>query len=158
MGVIINKFTGKFNEFRALAPGERFSVRVTDTEAADAAREYLTKNRSHVSEMIRSAAGVGLDVSDPEVRFHPDEVFISARGGKGFMKVKASLCAEIRWDGRPLVNVRSVEVPFVPVTPQKLNSVVEKPLVSIMKTVGDYAEIISFRIAEGEAVLDALRK
>ena len=158
MGVIIDKFTGKFNEFRALAPGERFSVRITDLEAADAAREYLTENKARVSEMIRGAAGVSLDVSDPDVRFHPDEVFLSARGGKGFMKVKASLCAGVRWEDRPVVDVKSVEVPFVSVTPQKLNSVVEQPLLSIMKTVGDYAEILSFRITEGAAVLDALRK
>lgn len=158
MGMMINKFTGKFNEFRVLVPGERFSVSVTDLEAADAAREYLTENKAQVSEMIRSAAGVSLDVSDPDVRFHPDEVFLSARGGKGFMKVKASLCAGIRWEGRPLVNVKSVEVPFVSVTPQKLNSVVEQPLLNIMKTVGDYAEILSFRITEGAAILEARRK
>ena len=158
MGEVIRNFVGKFNEFQSLEPGKQFFVQATEEEATAAAREYLAENKEHVSRMIRSAAGVSLEVSDPNVRFRKDEVELSARGGKGFMKVKATLCAEIVWDGRPIVNVKSVDVPFVSVTPQKLNSVVEKPLLNVMEIVGSYAEIRSFSVRDGVVVLEALRK
>lgn len=156
MGAAIDRFVGKFNEFRALRPGEKFSVRVTDFEANEAAREYLSENRAQVTQLIRNAAGVGLEVSDPEIRFHTDELALSARGGRGLMKVRASLCAEVRWENRLVVNVKSVEVPFIQVTPQKLNSIVEQPLRSVMNRVSEYAEIRAFRLIEGAAILEGL--
>ena len=158
MGAVLQRFIGKFEEFRSLDPGEPFSIRVTEQEAEDAAREYLAENKEGVSQMIRKAAGVSLEVSDPEVRFYRDEIGLSLRGGRGPLKVRASLNADVRWNGRPYVNVRSVELPFVKVTPQKLNSLVEAPLLSAMGKVTQYADIRSFQITTGSALLEAIRK
>lgn len=158
MGTAINKFTDKFNEFRTLPSGRSFSVTVTDFEATDAAREYLAENKNRVAQLIRNAAGMSLDVSEPTIRFRTNEVSASARGGKGFLKFSASVRADVRWDGRLRVNVRSVDVPVVKLSPEKLNSIVENPLAQVMGKVAEYAEIRSFRILEGAAILEAVKK
>ena len=147
MGAAVSRFISRFNEFQSLPSGASFSVRVTDFEAEEAAKEYLAENRDQVSGLIRQAAGVSLD-----------EIVLSAKGGRGLLKVRASLSADVRWNGGLNVNVQSLELPFVSVTPQKLNSVVEGPLKGVMARVAGYAEIRSFRITEGAAVLDAVRK
>ena len=158
MGAAVSRFISRFNEFQSLPSGASFSVRVTDFEAEEATKEYLEENREQVNGLIRQAAGVSLEVSDPSIRFHPDEIVLSAKGGRGLLKVRASLSADVRWNDGLSVNVRSLELPFVSVTPQKLNSVVEGPLKGVMARVAGYAEIRSFRITEGAAVLDAVRK
>jgi hypothetical protein len=78
--------------------------------------------------------------------------------GVGFLKTKARLTAEVKWDDKLIVAVRSVEVPVISVSPQELNAMVEEPLSQMMETVEEYAEIRSFKITDGLAVLEAVRK
>lgn len=158
MGITLNGFMNKFEEFKTLPAGESFTIRVTDREATAAAAEYLSENRASVGQKIQNRVGLSLKIEDPSIRFRNDEIFISATGGKGFLKAKAALTADVRWDGRPVVVVRSVEVPFISVSPEKLNSVVEGPLNRVMGKVEEYAEIRSFKVTDGAAVLEAVRK
>ena len=144
MGAAVSRFISRFNEFQSLQAGESFSIRVTDFEAEEAAKEYLAENREQVSGLIRQAAGVSLEVSDPSIRFHPNEIVLSAKGGRGLLKVRASLSADVRWNGGLNVNVQSLELPFVSVTPQKLNSVVEGPSAANMPASELTATIIRF--------------
>ena len=158
MGVTLNNFNNKFNEFKDLPEGKTFTIQVTETEANAAAREYITENYAQIKQMIQKSAGVSLDVEKPEIRFGNDEISMSVKGGKGFMKVSASLNAEVGWDGRAFVAVRSVNVPFVSISPEKLNFVIEKPLGEIMEKVEEYAEIRSFAVRDGFVVLEAVKK
>ena len=158
MGAVLNDFMKKFNEFKDLPSGKTFTIMVTDTEASAAAQEYLAENKPQVKQLIQKSAGMSLDVDNPEIRFGDDEISMSVKGGKGFLKVSASLDAEIRWDGRANVVVRSVNVPFVSISPEKLNFVLEKPLEQVMGKVEEYAEIRSFTLCSGSAVLEAVKK
>ena len=158
MGSTLNSFKNKFEEFKALPTGEAFTIRVTDQEATAAAREYLTENKDSVSQQMKKRTGISLNIENPSVTFRKDEIGLSASGGKGFLKAKASLTAEVRWTGKPIVVVRSVEVPFISVSPEKLNSVVERPLNSVMHLVEGYAEIHSLRLTDGAAILEAVRR
>ena len=158
MGVTLNNYLNKFEEFKSLPAGESFTIRVSDREATAVAGEYLAERKDSVKQMIQKRVGMGLTVEDPTVRFREDEIFASATGGKGFLKAKASLTAEVRWDGRLIVAVRSVNIPFLPVSPEKLNSIVEGPLKKAMGMVEQYAEIRSFKVTDGFAVLEAVRK
>ena len=74
------------------------------------------------------------------------------------VSVPKTLTADVRWDDGLAVNVRSVDVPFISVSPKKLNSAVEKPLSRLMAKVEEYAEIRAFRLMYGCAVLEAVRK
>ena len=148
----------QFYEIKALPPDTGFRIKLSDTEATDAAREYLFRNKDVVSQMIKSAAKVSLDVSDPQITFRTDEIFASARGGKGFMKVNASICSEVRWDGSLHVNVKSVDVPFVKTSPAQLNSLIQLPLQAFMRQIEQYGAIRSFNIMNGFAVLSGLKK
>ena len=158
MGSTLNSFKNKFKEFKTLPVGQSFTIKVTDQEATAAAREYLTENKASVSERIKKRTGIGLTIDNPAVMFRKDEICLSASGGKGFLKAKASLTADVRWDGNPVVVVRTVDVPFISVSPEKLNSVVERPLNRLMQTVEEYAVIRSFRLMDGVAILEAERK
>ena len=158
MGKQLQHFIDKFEEFRALPAGQSFTIKVTDQEATAAAKEYITENKAEIRDFLKQQTGFGLDVDDPSVKFGEDEISLSAMGGKGFLKTKATLTADIKWDGGPVVNVRSVEVPVVSVSPEKLNSSVEEPLKKMMDIVEEYAEIRSFKLKDGVAVLEAVRK
>lgn len=158
MGKTLNTFMNKFEEFKTLPAGEAFTIRVTDQEATEAAREYLAENKESVGQRIQKRVGLKLSVENPSVIFRNDEIRVSATGGKGFLKAKAALAAEVKWDGKPVVVVRSVEVPFLSVTPEKLNSLVEGPLKKGMGIVEEYAEIRSFKVTDGAVVLEAVRK
>ena len=158
MGATLDRFIGKFNQFKSLSAGETFSIEVTDKEATEAAREYLAENTSQVKQLIQNAAKVSLDVADPKIVFSNDEITMGAKGGKGFLKVNASLNAGVVWNGGLKVDVRSVDIPVIKVTPEKLHPLVEKVIGQGMDIVKEYAEIESFRITNGSAVLKAVRK
>ena len=158
MGVTLNNFMNKFNEFKVLPAGKTFSIKVTDTEATAAAREYLEEYNEQVKQLIQNSAGMSINVENPEIRFGNDEISMAARGRKGFLKVNASVTADVRWDGRANVTVRSVDVPIISISPEKLNFVIEKPLAEAMGKVEEYAEIRSFKLHDGLAVLEAVRK
>ena len=158
MGVTLNNFMNKFNEFKVLPAGETFTIKITDTEATAAAREYLEEYKTQVKQLIQNSAGMSLEVENPEIRFGNDEISMAAKGKKGFLKVSASINAEVRWDGRANVTVRSVNVPVISISPEKLNFVIEKPLEQVMGKVDEYAEIRSFKLYDGLAVLEAVKK
>ena len=158
MGSTLNAYLNKFEEFKALPAGQSFTIRVTDQEATEVAKEYLAENKASVSQRIQKRTGLKLSVDNPSVSFRNDEIRVSASGGMGFLKAKAALTAEVKWDGKPLVVVRSVDIPFLTVTPEKLNSVVEGPLKKGTGIVEEYAEIRSFKVTDGAVVLEAVRK
>ena len=158
MGSTLNSFRNKFEEFKTLPAGQSFTIKVTDQEATAAACEYLAENKASVGQKIKKRTGLSLDIDNPTVTFRNDEIGVSASGGKGFLKAKATLDADVQWNGQPTVVVRSVKVPVVSVTPEKLNSVVEKPLKQLMEKVEEYAEIHNFKLQDGFAVLEAIRK
>ena len=158
MGVTLQQFMDKFEEFKTLPGGESFAIEVTDQEATAAANEYVTENKAQIKDLLKQQTGFNLDVEKPSVSFGNDEIVLSAMGGVGFLKTKATLTADVTWDGKPVVVVRSVEVPVVSVSPEGLNSTVEEPLVQMMEKVREYAEIRSFKLTDGVAVIEAIRK
>ncbi len=56
------------------------------------------------------------------------------------------------------MTVRSVDVPVISISPEKLNFVIEKPPAQAMGKVEEYAEIRSFKLFNGLAVLEAGKK
>lgn len=158
MGATLYSYMNKVNEFEALPSGESFTIQITDKEATQVTQEYLAENKDQVKKLIQAKTGMNLAVEKPSVEFREDEVLASLSGGMGFLKARLSLDAEVRWDDGLIVNVRSVNIPFLSATPQKLNSVVAGPIERFMKKVEQYAEIRSFKLMNGYAVLEAVRK
>ncbi len=158
MGAAIQRLTGKYEEFKALPGGEYFTIEVTDKEATAAAREYITENKQQIRDLLKQKTGFNLNVDDPRIEFRNDKLILSATGGKGFIKAKASLTADVKWDGRPVVVVREVKIPVVSVSPEKLNSTAEEPIKHMTEIIGEYAEIRSFKLKNGLAVLEAVKK
>jgi hypothetical protein len=158
MGATIQQFMDKFESFKTLPSGEAFTIEVTDKEATAAAKEYVAENKAQIRAGMKQETGFELDVDKPSVTFRNDEVLLTIMAGVGFLKTKARLTAEVKWDDKLIVAVRSVEVPVISVSPQELNAMVEEPLSQMMETVEEYAEIRSFKITDGLAVLEAVRK
>ncbi len=158
MGAQLQHLMDKFEKIRVLPSGEPFIIEVTDQEATSAADEFVTENKAQIREFLKRSTGFALDISDPVVFFLDDGIILSAKGGRGFLKAEASITANVRWDGEPVVTVRSVDVPFISVSPRKLNSVVKNPLKRLTDRVERYAEISSLSLKTGYAVLKAVRK
>ncbi len=158
MGAVIQKFMNKFEEFKSLPSGESFKIEVTDQEATAAAKEYLAENKAQIKDLLKEKTGFGLDVDKPAIAFGKDQIALSAKGGMGFVKANASLVADVHWDGKLSVVVQSVDVPIISVSPEKLNSVAGAPLQQAMEKVEEYAEIRSFELTDGLAVLEAVKK
>ncbi len=158
MGANLDKFLNKFEEFKNLPSGESFSIEVTDKEATAAGREYVSENKEWIKQQLKETTGLGLSVENPTIGFGNDELSMAVTGGMGFLKANASLTADVAWNGEPNVNVRAVNVPFVTLSPEKLNTLVAKPLDQLMEKVKEYGEITSFKLTEGLAVLKATKK
>lgn len=158
MGANLDKFMNKFEEFKNLPSGETFSIEVTDKEATDAGREYVTENKEWIKQQLKATTGLGLSVENPTIKFGDDELSMGVVGGMSFLKANASLTADVAYNGEPSVNVREVNVPFVSLSPEKLNTLVEKPLDQLMEKVKEYGEIRSFKLSAGLAVLEAVKK
>ena len=158
MGAVTQQFVDKFEEFKTLPSGEPFSIEVTDVEATAVAREYVAENKAQIKAAMKEETGFELDVDKPSITFRKDAVLLSLMAGVGFLKTKASITADVKWDGKPVVVVRSVEVPVVSVSPADLNAFVEEPLKQMTTAVEEYAEIRSFKVEDGAAVLEAVRK
>ena len=158
MGVNLNKFMNKFEEFKNLPSGETFSIEVTDQEATAAGREYVTENQAWIKQQLKANTGMNLSVGNPTIKFGNDELSMNVTGGMGVLKANASLTADVAWNGAPYVNVRAVKVPFVSLSPEKLNPMLEKPIEQLMEKVNEYGEIRSFKLSEGLAVLEAVKK
>ncbi|MBR6088985.1 MAG: hypothetical protein IKP86_03560 [Anaerolineaceae bacterium] len=154
----IDKYTDLYNEFKQQPAGSPVRVSVSDAEATAAAREYLEANKPAVRDLIRDKAGVSLDIADPVIRFSPDELLLSASGKKGILKVNASANAKITWNGSLNVEAQTVNVPIVSISPEKINPAIKAPLASIMEKVQEYIEIRSFRITDGRAELEGVKK
>ena len=157
MGANLDKFLNKFEEFQNLPSGEYFSIEVTDKEATDAGREYVTENKEWIKEQLKATTGLALSVENPTIKFGNDELSMGVIGAMGFLKANASLTADVAWKGVPIVNVRAVNVPFVTLSPEKLNTLVEKPIDQLMEKVKEYGEIRSFKLSDGLAVLEAVK-
>lgn len=158
MGAAIQQFMDKFEEFKTLPSGESFTIEVTDQEVTAAANEYVTENKAQIKGLLKEQIGFDLNVEKPSVEFRNHEVFLSVLVGMGFLKTKALFTADVTWDGKPVVVVQSVDVPLVSVSPEELNSIVEEPLTEMMGQVEEYAEIRSFKLKKGLAVVEAVRK
>ena len=154
----IDRFTKQFFDIKAQAPGAPFKAVITDEEATAAAREYLENNRDQVKDLIKSKAGVSLDVADPVIEFAPDEVRLSAKGKKGLIKINASASAAVTWDGSLHVEAKSVNVPVISVSPAVINPAIKEPIDQWVKKLQEYAEIRSFRITDGMAMVEGIKK
>ena len=81
MGSTLNAYLNKFEEFKALPAGQSFTIRVTDQEATEVAKEYLAENKASVSQRIQKRTGLKLSVDNPSVSFRNDEILNSVVEG-----------------------------------------------------------------------------
>lgn len=155
----VDDLSQKILEVEALPSGSVFQLTVTDEEGTSAADDYLKRYMTQVQDMLRQAIGTKLDLSKPEIKFGDDEVFLSVKGGKGLLKVNASLQASVIWNGSSLdVNVKSIDIPIVSVDPATVNAYIQKPINDSMAMLQQYYEIHSFKIVEGSAIIEATKK
>ena len=102
MGATIQQFMNKFEMFKTLPGGEPFTIEVTDVEATAAAREYVAENKAQIRAAMKQETGFELDVDKPSITFRNDVVLLSVMAGVGFLKTKATLTADVKWDGKPV--------------------------------------------------------
>ncbi len=154
----IEKLENQYREIEALPSGSVFNLVVTDDDMSSAATEYLIMFEHEIQNMIQESTGMRLDVSDPYIEFKTDKTVLSIKAGKGFLKVTASLQAEITWDGSIHVNVISVDVPLVTVDPATVNSYIEYPVSQGMAKLEEKYEIRDLHVGDGMITLEAMKK
>ena len=154
----IDKFTKQIIEVSKQAPGVVFKIIMTDAEATAAVKEYIEENREQVKELIKKSTKVGIDVTDPEIKFFPNRVDLSAKGKKGILKIKASASANVTWDGMLHVEATSVDVPIISISPEEVNPLIKELIGQFIKKAQEYIEIRSFQITTGSACLEGTNK
>ena len=155
----IEKFQDQILQIEALPSGSVFFLTITEDDLTAAAKEMLARYNVEISDTIQEALGVRLSVSDPKISLGNSELFMSARGGKGILKVNASLNASLTWDGTTVhVDVKSVDVPIVSVDPATINAYIQGPLNSYVEQIKQYYEIRSFSVSKGKIELEAMKK
>lgn len=154
----IDKFTKQFIEASKQAPGVVFKILMTDAEATAAVKEYIEENKDQVKELIKKSTKVGIDVTDPEIKFFPNRVDLSAKGKKGILKIKASASAAVTWDGMLHVEATSVDVPIISISPEEVNPLIKDLIGQFIKKAQEFIEIRSFQITDGKACLEGTNK
>ena len=152
------KLENQYREIEALPSGSVFNLVVTDDDMSAAASEYLVRFKNEIQAMILESTGMKLDLADPVVEFKTDKTVASLKVGKGFLKVTASIQAEITWDGEIHVNVLAVDVPIVSIDPATVNSYIEKPVRQAMAKLGEKYEIRNLHVGDGMITLEAMKK
>ena len=142
----------------ALPSGSVFTLRVTDDDISATANKYLELYMTEIQDMLQGAVGTKLSLSDPIIEFKTRKANASLRVGKGFLKVAASIDADVTWDGSLHVNVTNVNVPIVQVDAATVNAYLQGPVESGMRYIEQYLEIRSFEIEEGVITLEAMKK
>ena len=158
LGEAAENIQDQIRKINELPPNSEFTWKLDDDEISDAANEYLDKYAGEIEEMIRSAIGTKVDLSDAHVEFKPNTVNASVKAGKGFLKVSASTQAEVTWDGKLHVNVKDVDVPIVSVDPAAINSLIQTPVERAVNYLEQYVEIRSITIGDGYVEINAVRK
>lgn len=157
-GQAVENLEQQIRAIEALPAGSVFTLRVTDDDISAAANELLEQYMTEIQDMLQGATGTKLSISDPIIEFKTQKANASLRVGKGFLKVAASIDADVTWDGRLHVNVTSVNVPIVSVDAETVNSYIQGPIESGMSYIEQYLEIHSFDVEEGVITLEAMKK
>ena len=155
----IERLTDQMSAVEALPSGTVIQLTLSEEDATAAAEEYINAHMTELKKMMQQGFGVALDISDPKVRFLPDEVILSIRAGFGFLKITPSARADVYWNENSLqVNVKSVDVPIVSVDPAVVNSYIQEPIQSMIDQIQVSYNIRSFKIEEGYAVVEVEKR
>lgn len=142
----------------ALPAGSVFTLRVTDDDISAAANEYLNLYMTEIQDMLQGTVGTKLSLSDPIIEFKTRKANASLRVGKGFLKVAASIDADITWDGSLHVNVTEVNIPIISVDTETVNAYIQRPVDSGMRYLEQFLEIRNVDVEEGVITIEAMKK
>ncbi len=155
----IEKLTNQLKEIEALPSGSAFTLSLTDDDATAAAGEYLGKYLETIQKAISDAVGVKLDISNPTVTFGEDQLTLEAKAGKGFLKFNVSAKATVVWENNELhVTVTELNVPIVSIPVDTANSFIAEPIKNVINDLLKYYDVQSFKLSDGVAVLNAVKK
>ncbi len=154
----VEKLENKYREIRALSPGTTFTLMITDDDISDAGNEYLEQYLPELQRMVEELTGIKLSFSDPVIEFKTGAATFSLRVGKGFLKIPASMKANVTWDGELHVNVESMDIPVISVDPAAVNAYIQEPIREGMAEVEKYYEIHELEVAEGYIRVTATKK
>ena len=157
-GQSADNLENQLRAIEALPSGSVFTLTVTDDDISATANKYLNMYMTEIQDMLQGAVGTKLSLSDPIIEFKTKKANASLRVGKGFLKVAASIEADVTWDGKLHVNVTDVNVPIIQVDAATVNSYIEGPIDSGMAYLEQYLEIRSFEIEEGLITFEAVKK
>ena len=148
----------QLREIEALPAGSVFTLTITDDDISAAANEYLELYMEEIQDILQGRIGTKLSLSDQIIEFKTRKANASLRVGKGFLKVAASIDADVTWDGTLHVNVIDVNVPIITVDAATVNAFIQGPIESGMRYLEQYLKIHSFDVEEGVITITAEKK
>ena len=157
----VDMLTEQLREVDKLPSGSVFQLTLTDEDATSAASEYLEQYAEEIQSMVQKSTGIKPSFSVPSINFDNDRIVISIRGGVGFLKVTASVSGTVVWDASSQtlnINTDTVDIPIISVDPATINSYIQAPINDFIRNLMDGYEVLSFKINDGYAVLEAKKK
>lgn len=139
--------------------GSNIQITLTDQEATTYAENYLSSHKDEIKDLINQKVKTNLDVSNPEIHFDENEVFLSLKAGIKFVKATAQATASVLWDGSNVqVNVKSLDIPVLKMDASKANGIIQQPLKALIEDIQKDFIIKSFKLHKGSAAIDAVKK
>ena len=139
--------------------GSNIQITLTDQEATTYAENYLSSHKDEIKDLVNQKVKTNLDVSNPEIHFDENEVFLSLKAGIKFVKATAKATASVLWDGSNVqVNVKSLDIPVLKMDASKANGIIQQPLKALIEDIQKDFVIKSFKLHKGSAAIDAVKK
>lgn len=145
-------------DMNQIPSGLTIHLSLSDEDATKYAANYLMTHSEEIKELIREKIKVGMDITNPEIRFNENELILSCRAGMRLMRVNASARASILWDGSNVrADVLSLDLPVVSIDPSKANELIQRPIRTFVSELQKDFHIRSFRVEPGKISVDAVK-
>lgn len=146
-------------DFSVLPSGLNIQMTLTDHDTTAYAEKYINEHKEDIKNLIRQKTMINADISQPVIRFKPDEIDISARIGIKFVKTNAEVIAAVNWDGSNVnVNIKELILPLVSLDASKANGLIREPIEKFVGMLKQDFTILSFRVETGNITINAVKK
>ena len=145
-------------DMNKIPSGLTIQLALSEQDATKYAANYLVTHNDKIKEFIKEKIKVGLDISDPVIRFNENELIVSCRVGMHLIKVNASARATILWDGKNVrADVLTLDLPVISIESSKANELIQKPIQTFVKELQKDFQVRSFRVEPGKISVDAVK-
>jgi|GEM_PF-976718 hypothetical protein len=158
-GPAMDQLYAEAQRINDLPAGTPFTVTFSDDTLTQAAEEALSLYSADIKAALQKLASMEIDVAKPKVEFNGDGTLkLSAKAGKGFLKVGASAIARINLiNGIPEIQVEKVDVPLISISAETANSEIKNLTGQYMNYLTSFCSLSKIEITDGQIAIEGIK-